>query len=121
MHARVTALLEQDFADLVERQPELLAHHLTAAGQAERAVDQWLKAGQYAAARLAHLEAIRHFDRGLATLAVVQEGRRGAGASARPRCRPSLTQSHWRRRNSWPLEDRRQRVGLRHLSPFGTG
>jgi len=45
MHARVAALLEQDFADLVERQPELLAHHLTAAGQAERAVDQWLKAG----------------------------------------------------------------------------
>jgi predicted negative regulator of RcsB-dependent stress response len=66
--------LEQDFADLVERQPELLAHHLTAAGEAERAVDQWLKAGQYAAARLAHLEAIRHFDRGLATLAVLQEG-----------------------------------------------
>jgi class 3 adenylate cyclase len=74
MHARVAALLEQDFADLVERQPELLAHHLTAAGEAERAVDQWLKAGQYAAARLAHLEAIRHFDRGLATLAVLQEG-----------------------------------------------
>src|SRR4029077_4818932 len=31
-----------------------------------------------------------------------------AGASARPRCRPSLTQSHWRRRNSWPLDHRRQ-------------
>src|SRR6516162_4733509 len=30
---------------------------------------------------------------------------RAAGASARPRCRPSLTQSHWRRRNSWPPED----------------
>ena len=38
MHARVAALLEQDFADLVERQPELLAHHLTAAGEAECAV-----------------------------------------------------------------------------------
>jgi hypothetical protein len=33
---------------------------------------------------------------------------RAAGASARPRCRPSLTKSHWRRRNSWPPEDRRQ-------------
>src|SRR5216684_3102750 len=32
LHARVAAVLEQDFADLVERQPELLAHHLTAAG-----------------------------------------------------------------------------------------
>ena len=59
LHARVAAVLEQHFADLVERQPELLAHHLTAAGDTERAVDQWLKAGQHAAARSAHLEAIR--------------------------------------------------------------
>ena len=29
LHARVAAALEQDFADIVERQPELLAHHLT--------------------------------------------------------------------------------------------
>ena len=42
---------KQHFADLVERQPELLAHHLTAAGDTERAVDQWLKAGQHAAER----------------------------------------------------------------------
>src|SRR5207302_6875245 len=30
LHARVAAALEEHFADLVERQPELLAHHLTA-------------------------------------------------------------------------------------------
>jgi class 3 adenylate cyclase/predicted ATPase len=65
LHARVAAALEEHFADLVERQPELLAHHLTAAGNTERAVDQWLKAGRYAAARLAYLEAIAHFERGL--------------------------------------------------------
>ena len=29
LHARIAAALEQHFADLVERQPELLAHHLT--------------------------------------------------------------------------------------------
>jgi tetratricopeptide (TPR) repeat protein len=75
LHARVSAVLEQDFADLVEGQPELLAHHLTAAGAIERAVDQWLKAGKYAAARLAHLEAIRHFERGLAILPALAEGR----------------------------------------------
>jgi predicted ATPase len=38
LHARVAAVLEQHFADLVERQPELLAHHLTGAGEKERAV-----------------------------------------------------------------------------------
>src|SRR5499427_1451855 len=71
MHARVAGVLEHHFADLVERQPELLAHHLTASGSTERAVDQWLKAGQHAAERSAHLEAIGHFEHGLETLAAV--------------------------------------------------
>jgi class 3 adenylate cyclase/tetratricopeptide (TPR) repeat protein len=74
LHTRVSAVLEQHFADLVARQPELLAHHLTAAGDTERSVDQWLKAGQHAAARLAYFEAIRHFERGLAALAALPEG-----------------------------------------------
>jgi class 3 adenylate cyclase/tetratricopeptide (TPR) repeat protein len=74
LHVRVAVVLEQHFADLVERQPELLAHHLTAASEIERAVDQWLRAGQHAAARSAHLEAIRHFDRGLAILPTLREG-----------------------------------------------
>ena len=68
LHAGVAAALEGHFADLVERQPELLAHHLTAAGDTERAVDQWLKAGRYAAARLAYVEAIAHFEQGLGLL-----------------------------------------------------
>jgi class 3 adenylate cyclase len=68
LHARVATALKQHFADLVERQPELLAYHLTAAGDTERAVDQWLKAGQHAAERSAHVEAIGHFERGLAAL-----------------------------------------------------
>jgi tetratricopeptide (TPR) repeat protein len=74
LHARVAAVLEQEFAELVERQPELLGHHLTAAGNTVRAVDQWLKAGQFAAARLAQREAIRHFDRGLALVGSLPDG-----------------------------------------------
>lgn len=73
LHARVAAVLDKKFADLVERQPELLAYHLTGAADIARAVDQWLKAGQYAAARSAHVEAIGHFERGLAALAVLPE------------------------------------------------
>jgi class 3 adenylate cyclase/tetratricopeptide (TPR) repeat protein len=75
LHARVATALKQRFPDLVERRPELLAHHLTAAGDTERAIDQWLRAGQYAAARLAHPEALRHFERGLATLTALPESR----------------------------------------------
>lgn len=74
LHARVAAVLERDFIDLVERQPELLAYHLAGAGEAERAVDEWLKAGRHAAERLAHLEAIRHFERGLAGLSTLPDG-----------------------------------------------
>ena len=74
LHARAAVALGQHFGDLIERQPEILAHHLTAAGETERAIDQWLKAGQHAAARSAHLEAISHFDRGLAILAALPEG-----------------------------------------------
>src|SRR5215813_10198762 len=74
MHSRVAAVLERHFADLVERQPELLAHHLTAAGKIERAVDQWLKAGRHAAEQSAYLEAIAHLERGLGLLHSLPEG-----------------------------------------------
>jgi predicted ATPase len=68
LHARAAAALETQFADLVERQPELLAHHLTAAGDTERAIEQWLKAGQRAIRRSANPEGIAHFTRGIEAL-----------------------------------------------------
>ena len=81
LHARVAAVLDQRFADLVERQPELLAHHLAAAGEASRAVAQWLKAGQFASGRLAHIEAIGHYGHGfgLAELSARRAGSRPTG------------------------------------------
>jgi predicted ATPase len=68
LHGRVAAASETRFADLVERHPELLAHHLTAACDAERATHQWLKAGRHAAAQAVYLEAIAHLERGLVLL-----------------------------------------------------
>jgi class 3 adenylate cyclase/predicted ATPase len=76
LHARVATTLEQHFTDLVDRQPEMLAHHLTGAGQAERASDQWLKAGQFAASRSAYAEAVSHFDRGLSLLPSLSDAQR---------------------------------------------
>ena len=73
LHRRVAAASETHFSDLVERQPELLAHHLTAAGDTERAAHQWLKAGRYAAEQSAYLEAIAHLERGLGLLPSLPE------------------------------------------------
>jgi class 3 adenylate cyclase/predicted ATPase len=68
LHAQIAAALEDRFADLIERQPEQLAYHLTEAGLAERAIDFWLKAGQNASGRSGHREAIEHLSRALALL-----------------------------------------------------
>jgi class 3 adenylate cyclase/tetratricopeptide (TPR) repeat protein len=84
LHARVAAVLEQHFSDLVERQPELLAHHLTAARESGRAVEQWLKAGRHAAGRLAHVEAISHLELGLALVRSLPE------TSARDACETEI-------------------------------
>jgi tetratricopeptide (TPR) repeat protein len=73
LHARVAAALEAHFGDLVERQPELLAHHLTAAGDSDHAVGQWLKAGRHASAKLAYVEAVAHLERGLGLLRSLPE------------------------------------------------
>ncbi len=74
LHARVAAALERSFGDLVERQPELLAHHLTAAGATGRAVGQWLRAGQHAAARSTYHEAIAHLERGIKLFGTLPKG-----------------------------------------------
>ena len=68
LHGRIATALKQEFADLVQRQPELLARHLTGAGDTARAVAQWLKAGQHAAAHSAYIEAVANLERGLALL-----------------------------------------------------
>ena len=47
-HQRTAQVLEEGSADIVETQPELLAHHFSEAGLTERAVNYWLRAGQRA-------------------------------------------------------------------------
>jgi len=65
LHARIAATLESQFADIVERQPELLARHWTEAGLIEKAAPLWGKAGQRSLDRSALLEALEHITRAL--------------------------------------------------------
>src|SRR5262249_8790162 len=64
-HQQVAEATEREFAAITATQPELLAHHYTEAGLTDRGLDYWLKAGQRARERSAHLEAIRHLTRGI--------------------------------------------------------
>jgi predicted ATPase len=68
LHARIAETLENQFADIIENQPEVLAYHYTEAGLNEQAVGYWHKAGQKAMQRSAHVEAIGHFTKGLEVL-----------------------------------------------------
>ena len=73
MHSRIAAVIERRVPERVEREPELLAHHLTEARQIERAIGYWQRAGERAAQRSANLEAIRHLTRGLEALKTLPE------------------------------------------------
>ena len=65
LHAQIAKVLEEDFSDRIANEPELLAHHLSAAGAAAAAIPHWHKAGQRASQRLAYTEAIAYFQRGI--------------------------------------------------------
>jgi predicted ATPase len=67
-HQRITQVLEAQFPETAEAQPELLAHHCTEAGLIAQAVGYWQKAGQSAVQRSAHVEAIAHLRQGLKLL-----------------------------------------------------
>ena len=57
LHARIAETLESQFAEIAERQPELLARHCTEAGLIEKAAGLWGKAGQRSLERSALVEA----------------------------------------------------------------
>jgi predicted ATPase len=64
-HQNIAETLETRFTEAAETHPELLAHHYTAAGLQEKAIDYWEKAGRLATRRSANLEAIGHLRAGL--------------------------------------------------------
>jgi predicted ATPase/class 3 adenylate cyclase len=76
LHATIADAFEQGFPEIVEAQPETLAHHLTEAGLMEKAAGYWLQAGRKAALRSANLEAIAHAQQGLQTLQHLPDGDR---------------------------------------------
>jgi tetratricopeptide (TPR) repeat protein len=66
LHANIARVLDSELTDRVINHPELLAHHLTEAGQLAQAVPLWRRAGMSAMGRVALKEATAHLQTGLA-------------------------------------------------------
>ncbi len=69
LHARIAEAIEKQFAEIAEKQPELLARHCTEAGLIEKAAALWGKAGQRSMERSALVEAVAQLTRALAQIA----------------------------------------------------
>jgi len=65
LHVRIAEALENQFAEIAETRPELLAHHWTEAGLIEKAAHLWSKAAQRSLERSALVEATDQFTRAL--------------------------------------------------------
>src|SRR5271167_1159882 len=71
LHARIAETLENQFPEIAESQPELLARHCTEAGLIEKAAGLWGKAGQRSLERSALVEAAEQLTRALAQIAAL--------------------------------------------------
>ncbi len=64
-HQQIAQVLEEQFPNIKEIQPELVAHHYTEASLAEQAIPYWQRASERSVQRSANVEAISHLTRGL--------------------------------------------------------
>ncbi|HKC42560.1 MAG TPA: AAA family ATPase, partial [Burkholderiales bacterium] len=73
IHAKVGAVIEREWPDIVAGQPELLAYHYSLAGNPELAVRYWVLGGHRARSRSANLEAMGQFKKALEFLELLPE------------------------------------------------
>jgi class 3 adenylate cyclase/predicted ATPase len=68
LHGAIAKVLEQEFPEVLQTQPEIVAYHYTEARSYEKALHYWYQAGKRSAARSAHNEAVGHLTQGLTQL-----------------------------------------------------
>jgi class 3 adenylate cyclase/tetratricopeptide (TPR) repeat protein len=68
LHGRVADTIVQSFPEVTEREPEVVAHHWSCAGEPAKALPLWRAAGTAALERAAYVEAAEHFRRALEAL-----------------------------------------------------
>ncbi len=73
LHHRVALTITEKFSAMAEAQPEVLARHWTEAGETERAIAEWSRAGKAARARSAFREAQDGYEQALTLVALLSE------------------------------------------------
>jgi len=68
LHGRTARILEQEFPEVAQRQPALLAYHYTEAGDLEKAIENWTFASRQSLDHFANPEAIEQARRGIELL-----------------------------------------------------
>lgn len=73
MHARIVETFERELPETVKRNPDVLAHHCTEAGNFGKAIDYWLKSARMSLDRSASSEAQAQLEKALALLQCVTD------------------------------------------------
>src|SRR5262249_7312722 len=68
---KIARVIEERFPNIKTTEPEVLAHHLTAAHLAEAAAPLWRAAGELSMRRMALTEAVSHLTRGLEAISTL--------------------------------------------------
>jgi tetratricopeptide (TPR) repeat protein len=102
LHAKIARVIEQHFPTIKATEPEVLAHHLTAAGLTDAALPLWQAAGELAFKRLALAEAIAHLNQGLELVATMSRSseRDASELGLRTRLGPA-----WQALKGWPAPE----------------
>jgi len=74
IHGTIAVVLETAFPEMLQAQPEIVAHHFTEANLLDRAIPMWEQAGCNAAQKFANTEAIRHFKKAIELLGSLPDG-----------------------------------------------
>jgi class 3 adenylate cyclase/tetratricopeptide (TPR) repeat protein len=102
LHRRIARIIEARFPTSKTAEPEVLAHHLTAAGLSKAAIPLWQAAGELALKRTALTEAISHLNRGLELVSTLPPSSQRDTSELELR---SLLGPAWQALKGWPTPE----------------
>ena len=102
LHAKIARVIEERFPNIKTTEPEVLAHHLTAACLAESAIPLWQAAGELALKRMALTESISHLNQGLVLVATLP---RSSDRDTRELKLRAILGTAWLALKGWPARE----------------